>query len=75
MCGDNLQCELTTRAYTEHNRWTYREDMLTHSPYMPYMHKALRNKTETVSKKFPVTSNLCVCTEHKYAEQRHTSTT
>lgn len=32
--GDHLQCELTTRAYTEHNRWTYREDMLTHSPYM-----------------------------------------
>lgn len=40
-----------------------------------WKHRSLRNKTGAVSKKFPATSDLCVCTEHKYAEQHNTSTT
>ncbi len=50
----------TTRAYTEQNRWTYGEYMLTHSPYES---TELWEMRQTVSKKFPATIDLCVCTE------------
>ncbi len=63
----------TTRAYSEQNRWTYGEYMLTHSPYMKA--QSSEKWDRPFLRSFQRQAIYVFALKHKYADERNTSTT